>query len=262
MSPLKTREWIGILVIVVLVQFMITYISFDFGTSGRALGYVSFAGTIVSIILGVIAILYSFYQSNSQANVVNDIKDQAVRIVEAGDHIVKSKDILFGSADQLKLLAGELSVKLQENNDHSVEFKDLLSRSLSGGRFSDHNLNSASNDVFKTKYYYLDVAYLMIGEYARRNYTWSSFRDKFIAPYNAALELPDNFMEGGVATITFLFESLNMIATRGDDEQQTISFVGDELKNKLVKLAGEVEAVKNKPKAVSAYFDILAGIAD
>jgi hypothetical protein len=255
-GDLKTREWIGIIVIVTLIHFMISYVSFDFGTSGRALGYISFAGTIVSIILGVIAILYSFYQSNSQANVVSEIKDQAVRIVEAGDHIVKSKDILFGSADQLKALTGELSVKLQENNNHNVEFKELLSRSLIEVK-SVVGRSSSSDDVFSTNYYYLDICYAMIAEGVRRGDDWKSFKEGIVGLYTKEFGLPDHYMEGSVSAVVCVLETLGVIRREGKGDDRKMFFVNDSFKGRIEKVVVAMKAKKDSVESVGAYFRAL-----
>jgi hypothetical protein len=257
---LKTREWIGVLVIVVLVQFMITYVSFDFGTSGRALGFVSFAGTVVSIIIGVVAILYSFYQSNSQANVVSDIKDQAVRIVEAGDHIVKSKETLHGSADKLMSVAEDLAVKLQENNERNAEFKDLLTNSLSVVRGESTASGAIRGDLLETKYYYLDACYLILNEYAVREWDWNDLADKIIKPYAKEAGFTAEFVGGSVSALVFLFESLNLIAAEGEDEDQVIEFVDQDFAKGLRKLARNIQDLKSKPPSVKAYFKVIVDV--
>lgn len=256
---LRTREWVGILVIVILIQFMITYVSFDFGTSGRALGFVSFAGTVVSIIIGVVAILYSFYQSNSQANIVSDIKDQAVRIVEAGDHIVKSKETLYGSADKLMTVAEDLATKLQENNERNAEFKDLLTNSLStvrGGATS----GTLRGDLLDTKYYYLDTCYLILNEYAVRKWEWSELHEKIIKPYAKGADFTGDVVAGSVMALVCLFESLNLIEVEGDGVNQVIEFVDQDFAKGLRKLARNIRGLGTKPSTVKAYIDVISSI--
>ncbi len=60
MKKLETREWVFIMLIVVLIQFIIQASAWLYGGNSGALGYLSFAGTAVSIILAVLAIIYSF----------------------------------------------------------------------------------------------------------------------------------------------------------------------------------------------------------
>ncbi|MFJ3447420.1 hypothetical protein ACIPM0_04165 [Pseudomonas sichuanensis] len=253
---LRTREWVGVLVIVVLIQFMITYVSFDFGTSGRALGFVSFAGTVVSIIIGVVAILYSFYQSNSQANVVSDIKDQAVRIVEAGDHIVKSKENLYASADKLMMVAEDLATKLQENNERNAEFKDLLTNSLSTVR-GDAASGTLRGDLLDTKYYYLDTCYLILNEFAVRDWEWDKLHEQIIKPYAKGAEFSEDVVAGSVMALVCLFGSLNLIEAEGDGVGQVIEFVDQDFARGLRKLARNIRSLEDKPPIVKAYIDVI-----
>ncbi|WP_425543427.1 hypothetical protein, partial [Aeromonas salmonicida] len=66
MKKLETREWIFVILITVLIQFIIQASAWLYGGNSGALGYLSFAGTAVSIILAVLAIIYSFLQSSAQ----------------------------------------------------------------------------------------------------------------------------------------------------------------------------------------------------
>lgn len=60
------REWVFSIVIVSLVQAFVWYSAFVNAGSGSALNFISFAGTLVSIILAVLAIGYTYGESISQ----------------------------------------------------------------------------------------------------------------------------------------------------------------------------------------------------
>lgn len=71
------REWFFTIIIVTLIQGFVWYAAFVNAGNGSALNFISFAGTLVSIILAVLAIGYTYGESISQKNhsdtVVNQI---------------------------------------------------------------------------------------------------------------------------------------------------------------------------------------------
>ncbi|KLD66134.1 hypothetical protein [Dyella japonica] len=75
MSPLKTREWILIIAIIVCVEAFIAYVSEMHQRSVSALNYVTFAATIVSIVLAVIAILLSVVTTYADKNTSISLRD-------------------------------------------------------------------------------------------------------------------------------------------------------------------------------------------
>lgn len=94
------REWVFSIIIVSLVQAFVWYSAFVNAGSGSALNFISFAGTLVSIILAVLAIGYTYGESISQKNqsdtVVNQIStlNQAIsNIKEQTGHLEQVKDI-------------------------------------------------------------------------------------------------------------------------------------------------------------------------
>lgn len=76
-KKLLTREWGYIIVIITIVQGWIWYTAFVNAHNASALNYISFAGTLISIILAVLAIGYTYGESvkqkNSSDTVVNQI---------------------------------------------------------------------------------------------------------------------------------------------------------------------------------------------
>ncbi|WP_376882698.1 hypothetical protein [Aeromonas salmonicida] len=80
MKKLETREWIFVILITVLIQFIIQASAWLYGGNSGALGYLSFAGTAVSIILAVLAIIYSFLQSSAQEKSSLNISTQVANL--------------------------------------------------------------------------------------------------------------------------------------------------------------------------------------
>lgn len=80
-----------------IVGFLIIAIVFVF--SGRLadntlfVDYVGFSGTIVSILLAVIAIIYSFYQSSTYENATHKLDTSANKIEEAATKLSSVSDV-------------------------------------------------------------------------------------------------------------------------------------------------------------------------
>jgi hypothetical protein len=79
-KPLQKREWIFLLFLLVLAQLIVHMVAWRFCGSPNALGYVSFAGTIISIVLALLAIVYAFYQSYEQTRTSSSLASQIHRL--------------------------------------------------------------------------------------------------------------------------------------------------------------------------------------
>ncbi len=81
-------------VLIVLIQLLLHYWTSESMNSGEVLAYVSFAGTIVSIILAVLAIIYSFVQAQSQQVASESISREIFRLTDITTQIdTTSKDV-------------------------------------------------------------------------------------------------------------------------------------------------------------------------
>lgn len=137
-KKLNTSHWIMIIIILSLSQLLLHYFSAQVMTGSEVINYVSFAGTIVSIILAVLAIVYSFYQSFTQQNNVDLIareierlKETAVDIKLASSSIKKTSRLLPKVIDGLSSLPNIVSEQVTEKTDrllkvHNNEMKEHL----------------------------------------------------------------------------------------------------------------------------------------
>lgn len=136
----KTSQWVMAIIIISLGQLLIHYYSSQVMTGSEVINYVSFAGTIVSIILAVLAIVYSFYQSFTQQNNVDSIareierlKESALDIKVASKSIRKTSKLLPEIIDGLSMLPSIVSEKVTERTDdllkaHNEEIKEHLAK--------------------------------------------------------------------------------------------------------------------------------------
>ncbi|NUE48125.1 hypothetical protein HUC45_24465, partial [Escherichia coli] len=79
------------MLITVLLKHIIQASAWLYGGNSGALGYLSFAGTAVSIILAVLAIIYSFLQSSAQEKSSLNISTQVAKLVDVVQNIEISK---------------------------------------------------------------------------------------------------------------------------------------------------------------------------
>lgn len=218
-NPLSKREWILLIVILLLVQFMVHWLSLKYGTSASALGYVSFAGTVVSILLGLIAIIYAFVQSFTQANSVVEIREQINKLVAAGDDIVKSKEELNRSASTLSQITEGLSSKVGENTDVAREFAgsvDKLASALGSKALIDEPgvvqfkgaVDGGENlTVLNSSRVWLALMALAFSEGVSRKYTLDQVKDSIIIPVGEKLGYSEELMSGMFIVFLFVLEA-------------------------------------------------------
>ncbi|ELK4797424.1 hypothetical protein ACT51S_19940 [Pseudomonas aeruginosa] len=134
MARFSKREWILTIFIIVILQFILHWLAFQYRGSSNALGYISFAGTVVSIVLGVVAIIYSFVQSISHNTSVEEMRAQVEDLITATKDINKSKDSLHESTIKIISAVESLNTNLVENN---INVNKLYSRFTEGSSDSD-----------------------------------------------------------------------------------------------------------------------------
>jgi hypothetical protein len=100
-KPFGRREWLLLIALLVLTQFLIHALAWRFGGSSNALGYVSFAGTVVSTILAVLAIIYGFLQSAEQSQSTTTIASQITSLQRVVESFQKSGGMLSQQLQQL-----------------------------------------------------------------------------------------------------------------------------------------------------------------
>lgn len=83
--------WILVTVILMIIEAFVFYVSLIHSTNTSALGYVTFAGTIVSIILAVLAIGYTYGESVINKNNSSNIQKY---ITELNEAVKKIQDIV------------------------------------------------------------------------------------------------------------------------------------------------------------------------
>ncbi|MDR6628353.1 hypothetical protein J2X86_000341 [Acinetobacter lwoffii] len=94
LKKVQTKDWIYLFIISFFLQFIIYYFSYIYGGSVKALGYISFAGTLISIILAVIAIGYTYGESIKQKGSADQLLLEISSLRDIKDKLAGQVDIL------------------------------------------------------------------------------------------------------------------------------------------------------------------------
>ena len=99
------REWIQLIITLTVIQAFFWYAVFENSQSASALGYVSFAGTLVSIILAVLAIGYTYGESVSQKNKGDGLASQ----INTLGALIENVELEAKSLEKIQDISKELS---------------------------------------------------------------------------------------------------------------------------------------------------------
>lgn len=144
---MKTREWLFTIAIVILIQFIVQVGALTFSSDNNVLNYISFAGTIVSIILATIAIVYSFVQTISQQSSASNISNQVDKLMSVVGVIDESKKTIKTSIQHLNEASKRLDTAI-ENQTKINTTVETISNHFSNEKFL-RLLNAESTAITK-----------------------------------------------------------------------------------------------------------------
>lgn len=121
---IETKDWVYLFIISFFLQFIIYYFSFIYGGSVKALGYISFAGTLISIILAVIAIGYTYGESIQQKTSSDQLLVEISSLRDIKDKLAGQVYILENIAEIKSAVENTESVV--KNIDLEKQFMDFL----------------------------------------------------------------------------------------------------------------------------------------
>ncbi|MBU3823574.1 MAG: hypothetical protein H9917_01955 [Candidatus Oceanisphaera merdipullorum] len=124
------REWIQLIITLTIAQAFFWYAVFENSQSASALGYVSFAGTLVSIILAVLAIGYTYGESVSQKNKGDGLASQISTLgslIESVELEAKSLEKIQDIAKELSSFIGGYRKDKEASEDHLQYIKNNIS---------------------------------------------------------------------------------------------------------------------------------------
>ncbi|MPQ76950.1 hypothetical protein [Hydrogenovibrio sp. JE_KL2] len=127
-QPWDATKWWMLIAILMIIEGFVFYAALENSNSLSALGYVSFAGTITSIILAVLAIIYGFVQSGSHERKSEFVSEQMGRVKEVVDELRASKSALGGDLTSLSNLAQKIETLTESFDFHSQKTSHHLEK--------------------------------------------------------------------------------------------------------------------------------------
>ncbi|MBE3873300.1 hypothetical protein HJ107_23655 [Vibrio parahaemolyticus] len=124
------REWIFSIIIISIVQAFIWYSAFVNAGNGSALNFISFAGTLVSIILAVLAIGYTYGESISQKNQSDTVVNQITTLNQAIGNI-RDQSENFNQVKDISENLALFSKQVESKFDHTSKQVESLSSAIS-----------------------------------------------------------------------------------------------------------------------------------
>jgi uncharacterized membrane protein YciS (DUF1049 family) len=115
-------------VIIILVAIIVFLITHKYGSDNEIVSHVGFAGTLISIILAVIAIIYTFYQSSMYQSSTMKLDQSAEKIKELTNKIELNINTL---SEDVKSV-GELR-NVVKTFEHSVDNFNEMASSINTG---------------------------------------------------------------------------------------------------------------------------------
>lgn len=220
------REWIFIIIIIILVQFVAQYAAFLYSEDSSVLGYISISGTIVSITLALLAIIYSYYQSASQQATSSSINTQIEKLISVVDQVKSSK---FGLDEELINLSEirekiDSSLSLQKKSHFQVK---ELSEAVDG--LMENNLTTSYKEE-ESSYFgklvtggsnIVHIA-LLIVHYASQygvelSKIWELIGKKIaMSLHEEFSETLEEYYRGAIMTCITLFAALDYIEIQGE----------------------------------------------
>ncbi|TQL87418.1 hypothetical protein [Delftia sp. HK171] len=109
------REWLMLIVILMMAEAGALIASHSFMEDQNVINYISFASTIASLLLAVLAIVYGFYQSESQRRAgdgvdahLRNITATTDRMAKVSDELASNAKAISGVTDTLQNLRGAI----------------------------------------------------------------------------------------------------------------------------------------------------------
>lgn len=103
--------------IIILILFMVGSFTVYYGSDKNMVSHIGFGGTIVSILLAVIAIIYSFYQSSTYESTTYKLDTSAKQIEEATQQL--------SNVSEIKAVLENFKGEVKEINDSITDLKEI-----------------------------------------------------------------------------------------------------------------------------------------
>lgn len=250
--------------IIIETQYIINSWVYSYGANKDVVNYVSFAGTIISIILAVLAIVYSYYQNFAQQRDSTTIATQITELRRLIEHADQSSSTLTGELAKLQ----EISSKLDTNIEivkTSQQIIDQLSGKLdalkeakieSGSATVSANLpapDEIAKSLIGAAIPIQIVLYKMIQTAVDRTLEFDEMVEQFVKP---CLKFPaiEDWVKGNLMSICYILLDLKLIGIDPGNQKlkliRSVSSFKDQVNQKFTSFL-------ENPKSIDAIFDAL-----
>lgn len=142
-ATLRTREWLGLMLISWLILAFAGYAGYVNSPNGSALNYVSFAGTILSIVLAILAIGYTLFDSLSQKAQSDTLVNQLTSL----NKVIQNIETQSASLNRLDDLSNKLELFSESISDKiTTENKKVNEKLTEIGSFMTHQKHPEENE--------------------------------------------------------------------------------------------------------------------
>ncbi|QWG55064.1 hypothetical protein EXW50_06515 [Bacillus mycoides] len=138
--------------ILILIGVIVTILTIKLADNATAVDYIGFAGTITSILLAVVALMYSFYQNNAYESTTQQLESSSQKIKKAVkelNQVSELKEIVTEIQNESSSIA--MSIKGLHETVGTVESAiHSVSSNLEDTKqnlFKNFNLKSGNNNV-------------------------------------------------------------------------------------------------------------------
>ncbi|EML0257829.1 hypothetical protein [Vibrio cholerae] len=241
-SSFSKREWFFVIFIIVIVQFCIQVSAFLYAGSGSALNYISISGTIVSITLALLAIIYSYFQSASQETSSLTISQQVNKLIEVVEAVKVSKDDFSGELSQLQDIREKIdsSMNLQQKAHDKIELVENMINQLNSNSLSEvyeptaQSKSALFNDVVVKGNNITHITMLII-YYADRygvpfSDLWSVFGSKVFSDVNKGKTAIQEYFKGALFSTISMFHCIGFVE---EIEETLVLSITDEFESSL-----------------------------
>jgi hypothetical protein len=115
--------------LIILGQYVVTMWVYHYGADVQMVSYTGFAGTLVSIILAVLAIVYSYFQTFAQQRDSHDVAEQVTKLRQVVEDTQRAQSAVADSAELLRTLGQKVdkAVTTAEASHVAIEgFKERI----------------------------------------------------------------------------------------------------------------------------------------
>lgn len=235
MDKIAVREWILIIALLMLIEYLISSNSYTFRDDQTLLNYISFSSTIASILLAVIAIIYGFLQSDSNSKANNKLLDSLDEFKKVHNKILKNSEKSEKQLDRLSSITNILEslnnsmdqssskIALMENKifemhesskivkDEIIKISNIKNNSMTDKE--DESSITIARIMLRRSTIYADfIAYaLNIVNSKKEIITIAEFGNKYLVPIKNHVTDEDKSIFDDKIVIACVFTILNML---------------------------------------------------